>query len=142
MKDNFDLIIIGGGILGTSISYLLSFLNKSKKIAVIEQEYSVAQHTSGTKHWKSSFTILYTILKRKNYLQMQHFKVMKCGKNILNYEIYHSKKMELVEVALDEKGIKVLEKYLKWGKQNGLEEKDMKLMDKSELKRNRTRNKM
>ena len=41
----------------------------------------------------------------------------------------------VVEVALDEKGIKVLEKYLKWGKQNGLEEKDMKLMDKSELKK-------
>jgi L-2-hydroxyglutarate oxidase len=47
LKDYFDLVIIGGGILGTSISYFLSFLNKSKKIGVIEQENNVAHHTSG-----------------------------------------------------------------------------------------------
>ena len=44
MRDNFDLVIIGGGILGTSISYFLSFLNKSKRIGVIEQENNVAHH--------------------------------------------------------------------------------------------------
>ena len=33
------------------------------------------------------------------------------------------KKDGVIEVALDEKGIKVLEKYLKWAKQNGLEDK-------------------
>ena len=48
----------------------------------------------------------------------------------------------VIEVAQDEKGIKILEKYLKWGKQNGLKEKDIKLMDNLELKENRTRNKM
>ena len=41
----------------------------------------------------------------------------------------------VIEVALDEKGIKVLEKYLKWGKENGLKEKDIKLVDKTELKK-------
>ena len=41
----------------------------------------------------------------------------------------------VIEVAIDEKGIKVLEKYLKWGKQNGLEEKDIELMNKEELKK-------
>ena len=40
-----------------------------------------------------------------------------------------------IEVALDKKGVKVLEKYLKWAIQNGLEEKDIKLMDKSEIKK-------
>ena len=41
----------------------------------------------------------------------------------------------VIEVAVDEKGIKVLEKYLKWGKQNGLEQKDIELIDKTELKK-------
>ena len=41
----------------------------------------------------------------------------------------------VIEVALDEKGIKILEKYVKWGKQNGLEEKDIELMNKSEIKK-------
>ena len=30
--------------------------------------------------------------------------------------------------------IKVLEKYLKWGKENGLEEKDIELVNKEEMK--------
>jgi len=41
----------------------------------------------------------------------------------------------VIEVSLDEKGTKVLEKYFKWGKQNGLQDKDIKLMDKNELKK-------
>ena len=93
MKDNFDLIIIGGGILGTSLSYFLSFLNKSKKIAVIEQEHNVAQHTSGRNTGKVHAPYLYNPEKKK-LLQIQHFMVMKCGKSIQNYKIYHSKRME------------------------------------------------
>jgi L-2-hydroxyglutarate oxidase len=45
------------------------------------------------------------------------------------------KKDGVIEVALDEKGITTLEKYLKWGKQNGLQDNDIKLMDKNELKK-------
>jgi L-2-hydroxyglutarate oxidase len=45
------------------------------------------------------------------------------------------KKDGVIEVALDKKGIMILKKYLKWGKQNGLEDKDIKLMDNVELKK-------
>ena len=45
------------------------------------------------------------------------------------------KKDGVIEVALDEKGIKVLEKYLKWGKQNGLEDNDIELLNKEEIKK-------
>ena len=65
MKDNFDLVIVGGGILGTSLSYFLSFLNKSKKIAVIEQENNVAQHTSGRNTGKVHAPYLYNPEKKK-----------------------------------------------------------------------------
>ena len=65
MRDEYDLIIIGGGILGTSISYFLSFLNKSKNIAVIEQENSVAQHTSGRNTGKVHAPYLYNPEKKK-----------------------------------------------------------------------------
>jgi L-2-hydroxyglutarate oxidase len=56
---NFDLVIIGGGILGTSISYFLSHLNNSKQIAVIEQEHNVAFHTSGRNTGKVHAPYLY-----------------------------------------------------------------------------------
>ena len=83
MKDSFDLIIIGGGILGTSLSYFLSFLNKSKKIAVIEQEHTVAHHTSSRNTGKVHAPYLYNPEKKKLLLK-QHFMDMICGNSIVN----------------------------------------------------------
>jgi len=59
LTHNFDVVIIGGGILGTSISYYLSCLNQSKKIAVIEQAHNVAFHTSGRNTGKVHAPYLY-----------------------------------------------------------------------------------
>jgi L-2-hydroxyglutarate oxidase len=132
LKDNFDLIIIGGGILGTSLSYFLSFLNKSKKIAVIEQEHNVAQHTSGRNTGKVHAPYLYNPEKKKLFSNAA-FHGYEMWKEYSKLQNLPFKQDGVIEVALDEKGIKVLEKYLKWGKQNGLEEKDIELMNKEEL---------
>ncbi len=43
---SFDVTIIGGGILGTTISYWISDLY-DLKIGVIEKESQVAMHASG-----------------------------------------------------------------------------------------------
>ena len=43
---NFDIAIIGGGILGTTISYWISNLYDSS-VCVIDKEADVAKHTSG-----------------------------------------------------------------------------------------------
>ena len=134
MKDNFDLIIIGGGILGTSLSYFLSFLNKSKKIAVIEQEHNVAHHTSGRNTGKVHAPYLYNPEKKKLFANAA-FHGYEMWKEYAKLQNLPFKEDGVIEVALDEKGIKVLEKYIKWGKQNGLKEKDIELIDKTELKK-------
>ena len=134
MKDNFDLIIIGGGILGTSLSYFLSFLNKSKKIAVIEQEHNVAHHTSGRNTGKVHAPYLYNPEKKKLFANAA-FHGYEMWREYSKLQNLPFKEDGVIEVALDEKGIKVLEKYLKWGKQNGLEKKDIELIDKAELKK-------
>ena len=134
MKDNFDLIIIGGGILGTSLAYFLSFLNKSKKIAVIEQEHNVAHHTSGRNTGKVHAPYLYNPEKKKLFANAA-FHGYEMWKEYSKLQNLPFKEDGVIEVALDEKGIKVLEKYLKWGKQNGLEKKDIELIDKAELKK-------
>ena len=134
MKDNFDLIIIGGGILGTSLSYFLSFLNKSKKIAGIEQEHNVAHHTSGRNTGKVHAPYLYNPEKKKLFANAA-FHGYEMWKEYSKLQNLPFKEDGVIEVALDEKGIKVLEKYLKWGKQNGLEKKDIELIDKAELKK-------
>ena len=134
MKDNFDLIIIGGGILGTSLAYFLSFLNKSKKIAVIEQEHNVAHHTSGRNTGKVHAPYLYNPEKKKLFANAA-FHGYEMWKEYSKLQNLPFKEDGVIEVALDEKGIKVLEKYLKWGKQNGLEKKDIELIDKAKLKK-------
>ena len=134
MKDSFDLVIIGGGILGTSISYFLSFLNKSKRIGVIEQENNVAHHTSGRNTGKVHAPYLYNPEKKKLFANAA-FHGYEMWKEYSKQQNLPFKEDGVIEVALDEKGIKVLEKYLKWGKQNGLQEKDIELIEKTELKK-------
>ena len=134
MTHNFDVIIIGGGILGTSISYFLSFLNKSKKIAVIEQAPSVAFHTSGRNTGKVHAPYLYNPEKKKLFAKAA-FHGFEMWEEYSKLRDLPFKKDGVIEVALDQKGIKVLEKYLKWGKQNGLDKKDIELMDRTELKK-------
>jgi len=134
LKDNFDLVIIGGGILGTSISYFLSFLNKSKKIGVIEQENNVAHHTSGRNTGKVHAPYLYNPEKKKLFANAA-FHGYEMWKEYSKQQNLPFKEDGVIEVALDEKGIKVLEKYIKWGKQNGLQEKDIELIEKTELKK-------
>ncbi|QDI88531.1 FAD-dependent oxidoreductase [Candidatus Nitrosopumilus sp. SW] len=134
MNHNFDVVIIGGGILGTSLSYFLSFLNKSKKIAVIEQAQNVAFHTSGRNTGKIHAPYLYNPEKKKLFANAA-FHGFDMWEKYSKLHDLPFKKDGVIEVALDNKGIKVLEKYLKWAKQNGLEENDIELMDKSEIKK-------
>ncbi|MDH3340018.1 MAG: FAD-dependent oxidoreductase [Nitrosopumilus sp.] len=134
MVHNFDVVIIGGGILGTSISYFLSHLNKSKKIAVVEQAHNVAFHTSGRNTGKVHAPYLYNPEKKKLFAKAA-FHGYEMWEEYSKLRDLPFKKDGVIEVALDKKGISVLEKYLKWGKQNGLKDKDIKLMDNTELKK-------
>ena len=134
MTHNFDIVIIGGGILGSSIAYFLSFLNKTKKIAVIEQAHSVAFHTSGRNTGKVHAPYLYNPEKKRMFAKAA-FHGYEMWEEYSKMRNIPFKKDGVIEVALDEKGTKVLEKYLEWGKQNGLQDNDIKLMDKNELKK-------
>ena len=134
MAHSFDVIVIGGGILGTSISYFLSFLNKSKKIAVIEQAHNVAFHTSGRNTGKVHAPYLYNPEKKKLFAKSA-FHGYEMWETYAKLKKLPFKKDGVTEVALDEKGISVLEKYLKWGKQNGLEDNEIELFNKEEMKK-------
>ena len=129
-----DITIIGGGILGTTLSYFLAHLNPDKKICVIDQERDVAHHTSSRNTGKVHAPYLYNPKTKKIFA-----KATFVGFNM--WETYASlknlpfKKDGVTQIALDQKGIKTLETYLKWGKANGLNDSDMHLfLDKSEIK--------
>ncbi len=127
----FDIAIIGGGILGTSISYWLSALY-DLRICVIEKETSVAQHTSkrntGVVHSpfyldpKTRRTSAITSLVSHDL-----WEILARKKNLPWFEV------GTIEVALDESQHKTLEKYLKWSIQNGIPDEQVDLLDSKDL---------
>jgi len=133
LTHNFDLVIIGGGILGTSISFFLSHLKKSNQIAVIEQAHSVAFHTSGRNTGKVHAPYLYNPERKKMFAKAA-FHGYDMWKRYSKLKDLPFKEDGVIEVSKDKKGTKVLEKYLKWGKQNGLQDTEIELLTQSDLR--------
>ncbi len=124
--------IIGGGVLGTSIAYFLSAHAKNpESVALIEQEGNIAQHTSGRNTGKVHAPFLYDPTKKKTFAKAAS----------LGYEMWQKysslkglpfKRDGVLEVALDDKGIDRLQKYMKWGEANGLTKSELQLLDKNQ----------
>lgn len=130
----YDIVIIGGGILGVSISYFLACLNPDADIAVIERESGVAYHASGRNTGKVHAPYRYD--PHKNRLSAKS--------SLLGYEMWERyagvkglpfRKDGVIEVALNDEQIHTLERYQKWGLQNGLDDKDMRIIDGVSLQR-------
>ena len=128
----YDIAIIGGGILGTTISYWLSVLY-DLKICVIEKESDVAVHSSTRNSGVIHYPFYLDSKKKKNFAKAA----------FLSHELWkslaHEKKIPWVqggtiEIALDEEQHKTLERYMVLGKKNGLTEQDISILDSNELK--------
>jgi L-2-hydroxyglutarate oxidase len=128
---NFDVAIIGGGILGTTISYWLSTLYDIKT-CVIEKENTVAKHTSSRNTGVVHGPFYLDPKKRKtsaisSLISYDLWKILAKKKNLPWSEV------GTIEVAIEEPQHKTLEKYLKWGYQNGIPEEQLELLDSKEL---------
>jgi (S)-2-hydroxyglutarate dehydrogenase len=127
--------IIGGGVLGMSIAYFLSAHAKSpESVALLEREKNIAQHTSGRNTGKVHAPFLYDPTKKKTFAKAA----------ALGYEMWQKysshkrmlfKRDGVLEVALDDKGIDQLYKYMEWGEANGLTKNELQFLDKNEVAR-------
>jgi L-2-hydroxyglutarate oxidase len=125
--------IIGGGVLGTSIAYFLSAHAKDPgSVALVEQEKNIAQHTSSRNTGKVHAPFLYDPAKKKTFAKAAS----------LGYEMWQKysdhkglefKRDGVLEVAMDDKGIGRLQKYVEWGEANGLAKSELQLLDKGEV---------
>ena len=128
---SFDVTIIGGGILGTTISYWISDLY-DLKICVIEKESQVAMHASSRNTG---------VVHSPFYLNPDSKKIF-AKSALISYEMWENlakesgipwKKTGVFELALDEKQHETLEDYMEWGIQNGLLEEDLELLSGDEV---------
>ena len=128
----YDVAIIGGGILGTTISYWLSVLY-DLKICIIEKESDVALHSSTRNSGVIHYPFYLNPKQKKNFakaafLSHDMWKVLANEKNIPWIQ------GGTIEIALDEEQHKTLERYMVLGKENGLTEEDISILDSNELK--------
>lgn len=63
-EKKFDIIIIGGGILGVSLGYFLT-LNSDANIVILEREKNVSSHTSSRNTGKVHAPFLYDPIKKR-----------------------------------------------------------------------------
>ena len=133
MQTHYNIVIIGGGILGTSIAYFLSSVC-NLKVLLIEQEKKVAFHASSRNTGKVHAPFLYDPVKKKLFAKAAS----------LGYEMWYKysknkrllfKQDGVLEVATDERGIDRLQQYIEWGESNGLKrEIDLKFLKENEIK--------
>jgi len=118
MEENFDLIIVGGGVVGLATAYKWQLAYPSQKILVLEKEISLASHQTGRNSGVIHSGIYYKpgSLKARTcisgYAQIVEF--------VKKYEIAHDICGKLiVATSLEEE--RQIELILERGKANGLE---------------------
>lgn len=129
--EKYDIAIIGGGLLGTSISYWLSSMYDIK-IAVIEKEPDVGMHTS-SRNTGVVHSPFYLNPDKKGRLAKAAFLSHAMWKTFSEKRNIPWNMVGTIEVALDENQHEILEKYMTWGPKNGMSEKDIILLDGNEV---------
>ncbi|MDW0197556.1 MAG: FAD-dependent oxidoreductase, partial [Nitrososphaeraceae archaeon] len=103
MHDNYDVLIIGGGILGCSIAYFLSILTNSS-IMLMEKEKNVGLHTSSRNTGKVHSPFYYDPEKKPSTASY----TIRGYEMIKRYCAFHNlpfKEDGVVEVATDDREI-------------------------------------
>lgn len=126
MKKHYDLVIVGGGILGTALAYWISSLYKGD-IALLEMESDVAVHTSGRNTG---------VIHRPFYLNPERRKVFAKSAQ-LSYGLWKKfaalkglpwQEIGTIEVACKPEEVKIIEKYMHWAIDNGMKEEEVEYL--------------
>ncbi|MDG6931252.1 MAG: FAD-dependent oxidoreductase [Nitrososphaerota archaeon] len=122
-----DVLIIGAGALGASLAYEMSSITDIN-ITVVDAESGPAFHSSSRNTG---------VVHRPFYLDPVSKKVY-AKSATESYEPWREVTLKanlpwvqrgVMELALNERDIKVIEKYGKWAIQNGMDEKEFSLLD-------------
>lgn len=125
--------IIGGGVLGTSIAYFLSAHAKEPGlVTLIEQERNIAQHTSSRNTGKVHAPFLYDPARKKTFAKAASLGY-EMWQKYCNHKGLPFKRDGVLEVALNDREIGRLQKYMEWGEANGLGKSELQLLDRNEV---------
>ena len=128
----WDVTIIGGGILGTCVSYWLAN-QYDGRIAVIEKEHDVAIHTSRRNTG---------VVHRPFYLDPVNRRIFaRCSQTAYSMWKSYAKQRGLpwapvttLEVATRPGDVKRVEKYHHWGLENGMGEDELEVLTGAQVR--------
>lgn len=126
---NYDVIVVGAGIVGLATSLKILEKNPSLKLLIIEKENDVAQHQTGNNSGVIHSGIYYKpgSLKAQNCVRGYNMLIDFCEKHEVKYDICGK-----VIVATSKSEIPAMENIMKRGEENGL--KGLKRLNKEQLK--------
>ena len=126
---NYDIIVVGGGIVGLATALKLKTSNPFLKVLLLEKETELAKHQTGNNSGVIHSGLYYKpgSLKAKNCIHGYHLLVDFCKENNVPFELCGK-----IVVATEEKELPLLENLYERGQQNGLQ--NLKKLTKEELK--------
>ena len=129
MKENYDIIIIGAGIIGLSTAYNLLQKDRSLKICIIEKESGPARHQTGHNSGVIHSGIYYKpgSLKAINCIRGYKMLLNFCTDNMIPFEICGK-----VIIATDENEFALMNMLYERAIANGLD--GCKLIDRQEIR--------
>lgn len=126
---NYDIIIIGAGLVGLATAYQTKLKNPDSKILILEKENDVALHQSGHNSGVIHSGIYYKpgSLKAKNCIEGYN--------SIINFAEKHGIKYDLcgkIIVATSQEELPLLDNIYKRGVENGLQ--NLKYLSRDEFR--------
>jgi (S)-2-hydroxyglutarate dehydrogenase len=125
----YDVIVIGGGIVGLATALQIKNSNPQLNLLLIEKESALAEHQTGNNSGVIHSGLYYKpgSLKATNCINGYHMLLAFCKENEILFELCGK-----IVVATEEKEIPLLNNLLIRGEQNGL--KNLKRLNKEQLK--------
>ncbi len=126
---NYDIIVVGGGIVGLATALKIKTSNPFLKVLLLEKEAELAKHQTGNNSGVIHSGLYYKpgSLKATNCIHGYHLLIDFCKENNVPFELCGK-----IVVATEEKELPLLENLFVRGQQNGLQ--NLKKLTKEELK--------
>jgi L-2-hydroxyglutarate oxidase len=124
---DFDVVVVGAGILGVTLGYWLSSLFECR-IALLDNALVAAAHTS-TRNTGVIHRPFYLDPAKKRIFARTSLISHPMWENLARREGLPWRPVGTFNVAADEGEIATLEKYRRWGVENGMDESELELLD-------------
>ena len=132
LRKDVDILVVGAGVLGVTTAYWLSCLYDCR-ILLVDRERGVARHTS-SRNTGVIHRPFYLNPETKRTFALSAMRSYPLWRDLAKSYGLPWEQVGTLEVALREDDVPRLERYLRWGADNGMEQTELELLDARSVK--------